>query len=96
MGINIKEFELTIDGEERNSVLSRYKDVDGVDYLKSLKDGYYPLNKDRGYIMDEEILKKVIRSFPNSFIFFRIRTDYGEEAYKASNGNIKKLRKRWS
>lgn len=95
MGISIEEFELKIDGVERKDVLRRYKDGDGNTYWDSFENGYYPLTKERDYIMDEDILKKVMKSFPDSKIFFRILTDYGESAYEVKDGKIKELTKKW-
>ncbi|SRR5258706_9604064 len=95
MSIDIDEFELKIDGKESNSVLLRYKDGDDSTYLDNLESGYYPLDKNRDYITDEKIIEKVAKSFPDSEIFFRIVTDYGECAYLHKNGITKKLKKEW-
>lgn len=96
MSYDIHEFELKIDGKENNNVLGRYKDGDGNTYLSNLEDGYLPLTKNRDYIMTEDIIKKVMKSFPNSKIFFRLDTEYGEVAFEAQDGKIKELKKNWS
>lgn len=56
----------------------------------------YQIKNNRNYITDEQIIKKVMKSFPESEIFFRIITDYGEVAYKAKNGVVKQLKKKWN
>ena len=93
MSCDVKMFVLKIDGKKSNSVLSRYRDGDGETYLSNLENGYYPLDKDRKWILDEVIIKKVAKSFPNSEIFWNIVTEYGEEAYLYKDGKIKKLKK---
>jgi hypothetical protein len=95
MSVNVDEYELKIDGVERNNVLDKFKDIDGYSYKSSFDNGYYPLIRDRSLMSDEEIIQKVMEKYPKSKIFFRIYNDFGEYAYEAENGKITELKKEW-
>jgi len=95
MSVRVRNFTVKIDGKENNAVLKKFKDVDGYNYLNSFENGYYPLTAGRSLITDEEIIRKIAKKHPTSEIFFRIDTDYGEEAYLYKGGEIKKLKKEW-
>lgn len=95
MGVRVNELEIKIDGKKRNRVLGRYKDDDGDSFNDSFDNGYYPSFKDDRNYNDKYIVGLLMKDFPKSEIFFRIVTDYGEEAYSAKNGRIRRLQKRW-
>ena len=93
MSCNIYSFKLTIDGEKRNKVLKRFKDIDDFNYYDELKNGYYPLVKDRNWIRDIDIVAKVAKLYPKSEITWTVKTEYGTSGIKYHNGKFHELKR---
>ena len=95
MSVDVSELEITIDGKGIKNLLDNYKDEDGESFSSSFENGYYPVFRDDRRYNDEYIIGLIMKDYPNSEIFYRIITDYGEEAYRAKDGKIKHLKKEW-
>lgn len=95
MSVYVKEIEIKIDGKEVENLLSNYKDEDGFMFSSSFENGYYPMFRDDRRYNDEYIIGLIMKDYPDSEIFYRIITEYGEYAYIGKSGEIKELKKEW-